>query len=529
MPSKRQVTDEEYYNFLEKLNNRFQINSERDKLFTTNSEGLFCLFLEQLHPDIVQHYTCRCCQNFVDRFGGLVTIGEDGKTSSALWGFNDPPYALYEGIATIKDLVEKQKVTGVFYSNEYQYGSPATNGKDITWRHMAAKPHKRNVWDNVLQTADQRMAEQKEDFKNIVLALMDYPLELLTVGLKIVNSDTLYGNEKIKGQMEWLYNLSFARENSYKKYRDNTVWKAIAEAPAGFLHPRASMVGTLLTDLKDGYSYDDAAARFKSKMHPLQYMRPTAPPKDGTIVEAEKVFSVLESAGALARRFCRLDEVQLLWQPVTDKSQPIEPSLFGHLKSKPQTGDINTPATKITWEKFRRTVLPNCTSIEINLPSVRHYLAPLVTAVHPEAPCLFQWNNHVSWYIHTDGFNHGSYPHEMNINPGWTKLSGIGFKPFMWEDEEAFEHQGHSVLFYLQEAFETKNMTNSCLFPSLMKSEYHGIRSVIEAYSKRGRIEPTYGKKAVGIVRAKTNQDWQLDVRCTVHNQVYRHLLDRWD
>ena len=53
-------------------------------LFKTSVSSLFDTFLQYLPDSCRQEYTCRTCQHFVDRFGGLVFIKEDGTTECLL-------------------------------------------------------------------------------------------------------------------------------------------------------------------------------------------------------------------------------------------------------------------------------------------------------------------------------------------------------------------------------------------------------------------------------------------------------------
>ena len=56
-----------------------------EPLFTTNVENLFDIYLNNLPEEGRQHYNCHACRDFINRYGGLVTIdSETGKTSPAM-------------------------------------------------------------------------------------------------------------------------------------------------------------------------------------------------------------------------------------------------------------------------------------------------------------------------------------------------------------------------------------------------------------------------------------------------------------
>ena len=84
-----------YEEFLKSISEEFlkQTKHGTRPMFTTDAAGLFDLFLDNLPQNARQHYTCNACRNFVTRFGGLVTIGEEtGAQHSVMWSTRVPPF-----------------------------------------------------------------------------------------------------------------------------------------------------------------------------------------------------------------------------------------------------------------------------------------------------------------------------------------------------------------------------------------------------------------------------------------------------
>jgi hypothetical protein len=70
---------------------RFDLNISGDAhLFRTSTGKLFDAFLEALPAERQQH-NCNCCRHFIGRYGGLVTIDQDGETHSVFWNADDFP------------------------------------------------------------------------------------------------------------------------------------------------------------------------------------------------------------------------------------------------------------------------------------------------------------------------------------------------------------------------------------------------------------------------------------------------------
>src|SRR5688572_22781935 len=121
-------------------------------LFTTAAEGLFDLFLAGLPADRRQHYTCRACRTFVDRFGGLVTIDDVGNLTPALWPEQSNDF-FRPAVEAVCRVVSASKVDGVFVSSNDMLGQPVTGA----WTHL----HALNVrqFKGKLKNAHQRAAE----------------------------------------------------------------------------------------------------------------------------------------------------------------------------------------------------------------------------------------------------------------------------------------------------------------------------------------------------------------------------------
>jgi hypothetical protein len=499
-----------------------------EPLFTTDAEGLWGLYLDSFtDPADRQHHTCHACRQFIERFGALVTIDSDGRTTPAVWAEDGTPEHFRPAVAAMAREVRRAKVTGVFLSGDKVWGTPKTGA----WRHLAVRPPAGMLVRRATATAGQVMAEKREDYRTVVRALAEFTPAHLDTALTLLAADSLYRSEKVLGQAEWLHALHVARAAARGAGKTNVAWRAVATAPAGFCHPRSSMIGTLLEDIAAGKDYDAVARAFAAKMHPLAYQRPQAAPAVGAIAAAEKVVAQLGAAGSLARRFARVDEVQALWRPVPAKTElPQGGGVFGHLTPK---GTTATPAMRIptqtmTWTKFEATVLPAADRIEILAPHRGNYAA-LVTAVDPTAPPILQWDrddarNPVSWYV----WNGGSHASQWGLRGGrFYDVAAVTLKPSMWG--AGCEHQGKGVLFLIGDARETRN-AGAALFPEILKAEFHGVRSVIEAYSRRATIEGMDAPHAAGLMLAAgVPSSWDATVRVWSAGRALDYRLDRWD
>jgi len=518
-------SDVVYHEYIERMNANFteRMKDGKTPLFKTNAEGLFDTFLDALPQENRQYHTCSCCRQFVSRFGDLVTINDDGTFESAIWLQEDTPDYYRQAVDAMKRHVLRSKVVSPFLSSEAMWGTPVTG----VWKHYAIKPPSGMLFKRGILSAGQKMAEKREDFKTVMYALNEFTQPMIEQALKLLKTDSLYRSEKVLGAAEWLYELHVARAKA--RVPANVIWRAVATAPAGFCHPRSSMIGTLLEDIAAGMDYSDIAARFKAKMSPLLYQRPQAAPSAGTIAQAEKIVEQLGVARSLERRFAYVEELQSIWTPAKERTAVQSGGVFGHLTPKDATkiDDLKMPAITMTWDKFSRTVLPTAEKISFFVQLSRANFTAYTTAVHADAPPILAWDNEeqrnpVSTYL----WSGGSLPSQWGLSAGFVDVTAVTYRPNMWFNGN-YPNQSQGVTFILKGAQESRN-AGLALFPEIMKSEFHSIRSVIEAYSNRGQIAGMTEGTACGILLDK-GSNWNFLFRVTTAGQTVDYKLDRWD
>ena len=492
--------------------------------FTTDAKHLFAAFIKALPPSRRQEHNCSACHRFLSRHGGLVTIDEAGKTSPVMWG-KEGPGIYAKAVAELRRLVSRAKVTGVFLTSEPVWGIPCTGH----WTHMAVTPNPEVLFvKSPLKTAGQARAEKCEDFATLLRGLSEIPVSSMNTAEMLIKAEALYRHEKVKGPLTFLQLLHNAREAAKgETAKRNVTWLAVAKAPAGFCHPRTTMVGTLLEDITAGLSLDVVKAKFTAKMSPLQYQRPQVAPTAGQLAAAEKVVSELRSAGSLARRFARIDEIPLIWNPTQTKK--AGGSVFGHIVPKGQlpNNDVLTNGTTMTWEKFASTILPTTTEISLFVKNTVPFIA-MTTTEDMKAPPILQWDlperrNPVAWYVYSGGVP----PHACGLTNGsWARVTGVCQLPTMWNGGN--EHQGAGVILLLEGCRDVRNNGGLALFPECLKSDYHGIRSSIEAYSRAGKISGEDEASACGYDLRKGGR-WGCDLMVLTRGVKMMIHLDRWD
>jgi hypothetical protein len=508
---------------------RVSVASLTAPLFETDTdpEALWAAYLDNFARDRRQHYACSYCRQFIQKFGGLVVVSDNGTLISALWAAEYPTF-FTASVRAMERLVTSSKITGVFLTSEAVWGKPQTK----TWTHLSgthSNPRKKG-----LKTDFQEMAEKKEDFGILSHGLSDYPKSAVEQAVRVLKSDTIYRSEKALGVAEWFLKLHERIEGTKGPVQSNLIWQAVAMAPPGFCHVRSTMIATLLDDIQAGLSFDSISRKWAEKMHPLQYQRPTAAPTEGAIEAAEKLVAQLGLEASFNRRFATLEDLLTkVWTPsVKEQSVVKTGGFFAHLRGdKAKTAEVELPKVKITWEKFLRTVVPDATGMEVRVPTGNASFYGLLTASDADAPPILQWDgleghprNPVSWFFYSGG----SLANRWGLTAGsFAKVTAVFLAPHHWQEPQKFAHQGDIAFFALEGCKDTAS-PGLCLFPEILKVELHGIRKVVEAHSKKGGLQGAETGTANGLAFQKNGSE-AVVLRVKSQTGTSMFELDRWD
>lgn len=516
VPSSAEPHDHDYSGILSTVAASFAATVVgQPRLFITDAGGLNDLYLDKL-PSERQTHNCSACRQFLDRFGGIVAITEGGEASPVMWSPDGAPEFYRPAFAALCDRVKRARVTGVFLSSLPTWGTPATG----EWSHMAVVPPSALLHRARALTAGQAMAATKENYRTVAAALAEFTVPMLDEALRILQADALARSEKFVGPVKWLRTL---HDRPKGKIGENILWRAIATAPEGYCHPKASVIAPLLDDIVAGLPFADIKARFEAKIHPLMYQRPQVAPAAGNIRAAEALFEKMGLAPALERRFARIEDLQNLWEPRGTQEAKSSGGVFSHLKPKGEAavGAVDLPATTMTWEKFARTILPNAERMEINVPAHGRFIG-MTTAAIADAPSIMKWDNPVAWYV----YHGGSPAAQWKLAPGWAKVLAATPFPTQWGDKPK-PHLGEGVVLVIDGCMDTNEHSGNALFPECLREDLHQVRATIEAYSRSAKICGRDGQVACGYDIRKSAADCLLRVFSSGAWTPYR--IDRWD
>ena len=412
MESERQ--NDGYKDYEKAIINNFNHKVDKNTLvFKTDAANLWETYLSNLSKDSQTHYDCNACRSFVERYGNLVVVLDDGTIESAIWEDKDIPKFFKKSTDELRRVVNKSRITAVFVPEQTTLGIPKTG----VWTHLSVSVPREmvNKYKSRTKTAGQIMAEKTEEYRMLNRAIVKYDIETVNKVVALAESGTLYRGEKVLTNAQWFKQLKEDVANTdNSRARENIIWCYVASAPTGFAHVSSSMIGTLLDDMADGMDTRLIASRFKDKMDPAVHGRSQSAPTAGGIAQAEKLIEQLGIADSLERRYARLEEIpeeHKLWvnnsaikEMKTTAKKQTGGGVFGGITPKGKTttttsDGIDLPTTIMTYSKFARTVLPGVTNLEVKIDNPNHLMA-LVTAANEGSENILQWNNPFSWYYH---------------------------------------------------------------------------------------------------------------------------------
>lgn len=508
-----------YETFLAGIERKFldAVNEGKEPIFTTDARDLWRMFMAGLPFEAKQHYNCRACRTFVERYGGLVRVNRNtGALVPIMWDGVVPVF-FTKAVANMEYRVKRSNITGVFVTSEAELGTRRTNG----WHHMAVEVPLPMRYRSKVTSAQQEAARLKEDYRALTEAMRAYDTGDIKRALAFLHSGELLRADKFIPWAGWFLNLKEKAMNRVSNL-DSFVWLTVAAAPAGYCHIKGSALGALLDDVADRRSTPRIREAHNARVDPLNYMRPKAAPTTQNVQRAEDIVERLGLARSLERRFARLDELPKMWTP---EKKAAKTGVFAALlpgKEETRTGVDVDRAQTITWAKFAKTVLPMAQEIEVGLVSAEKYnLGAMVTARYLSAPPIIRWDkkgerNPLSWYVYAGG----SSPRDWGLSSGWVKVTAITPRP----------DGADSVMLVLDGAKDQRHRTaGSALFPEILIPELREVRATIEAHSAKSPLYGFSDSNACGVLLPAADGSIHLTVRVRTRYGLEKYHIDRWD
>jgi hypothetical protein len=515
----------------------FHLKSENKKDPSANRDAVFDTFTESLPLEHRRVMNCQACRRFMRQYGDLCVVGDDGSVIPLSWPLEIEAVPAYykPAVTNVLKLFKENEVGDEFKLPKGKggiLGIPATGG----WRHISIELENVPVSRTYVDAQD-----TSTSFTMLDRILQDNTPEIIAKVSHLILTDQLPYATSHKAPLEWLQNTAekLAAQQLDTVQRKNLVTRYSREAFVGCLSSlRGGLLGYLFECVREGQTFETLKKNWETKAGPTVYLRPTAAPSVGNIQSAERIFANMGySEEDLKRVFLTLDEVPqsaILWPPAaapalegqsentapppysaTPTTEPapkplgIFTSLLPTRNSKPIPKTppyASAPIKDVTFRHFALRILPTAQKIHI-LPSTPKTYAYFFTRGLPNSKPIFAFHNEgshtASWYT----WDAPALLSTAHLEEKYTPVKAILTFPHMWDfitpsdaldlekcEEFKFKRLGIRYLFVLEGVRDMSPTGELCLFPQLLRSEFHGVRGTIEAFSKKGRIAQPEGE-----------------------------------
>lgn len=430
--------------FSEAVHRRYTALSHGE-LFVTDVGDIFASYLAAFPPGtnpIFRERTehdCNCCKQFIRKLGVLVAIDHNGKQIS-VWDDLDLPSPYREVAETLSNIVRQAPIVSVFRSKERQYGTEYNYDTHTNqrWDHF----HGRVGAMHFARDPEAKRGEKDAAAQVLRRGLKEIRQEDIQTALELIDNNALYRGSEHTSALHGFSDL-------LRRYKgdDTFVWANINHHAARF---RNTVIGTLLVDLAEGKSLEDAVRSFEGKVAPHNYKRPKALITQRMVDEAVATLNTLGLEGAVHRRFARIGDVSVNNVLFVDNSVrgDMKDGIKGLLADSVKPRAVDTAkAEKITIGDFEKSIMPGLTSLSV-LVENRH-LGNFVSLTGGDGPeRMFKWYNNFAWSYDgevTDSIKQrvkaagGNISAKLRVSLAWFNYDDL--------DIHAFEPGGRHICF----------------------------------------------------------------------------------
>lgn len=378
-------------------NPMFRVDLTKDEMWATYL-GAFPEGTDLIYRKRTQH-DCSCCRHFIRDVGNVVAV-VDNKIVTIWDGVSGEP--AYDAVAAkMAELVRSKPIIDAFLHDSKSAGTQKTfeqmlDGSSHRWDHF----HVNVPAQFVAKRADipARLGKIRDAHAVMVRGLREFNLADIDTVLELIAQNSLYRGAEFKHMLTEFRALKLI-------FKDDPAWtwSTIDTMPANVCCIRNTAIGTLLQDLAEGKTLEDAVRAYEIKVAPNNYRRSTALVTKNMVSNAREKVEELGLTSALERRYATIADIDvnnlLFVRRSTTKPAQDDPFNVATAPGKRSFDKVES----VSIDKFVTDILPKTTALEVMLDNEHAgNLMSLVAPVDPTAAQLFKWNNGFSWSYQGD-------------------------------------------------------------------------------------------------------------------------------
>ena len=395
---------------LEKLaaQNLFKVNYSKEDIWecylTSFPEGTNPVFRER------GEYDCQSCKHFIVRYGGLVSIDPDTLEVKSIWD-DIEGYSFFDVVARkMAEFVKSKAIREPFFTFSKKLGVhhnlAEIDGEVMEFNHFYAEvPERRYVKekDNIPYIIAEILTRKDVLEKTLCGELSQESIEVV---LDLINQNSLYRGEQYKHILEAFLSIMREYERLKEEKRENWLWLKAISIGGDIARIKNLAIGQLLKDITDGKDLEEAVTAYERIVAPQNYRRPKPIVTKSMIEQAERKLSELGLLDSLNRRVAVVSDLNIRDSLYVnrDVAKELNTSVFSQLKK--ELPENISPKTlerikEVSINEFVESILPSIREIELYFDNkTAKNLVAMTTAVNPDSPTLFKWDNSFAWIYH---------------------------------------------------------------------------------------------------------------------------------
>lgn len=402
----RDLLIQHFIEMTKNIDHLFLVQVDKDEMYDTylNSfpEGTNEIFRERREHD------CSCCRGFIKHIGNAVVIKDNKMTT--IWDFETADDTYAPVLKAMSEFIRKHQVMDVFLSIEKKVGchhnfEMLEKMTPRQWDHFYLELDNKFVIRDSLRKGEvlNKYRTARDVFKR---TLDEVTLESVDTVLDLISTNTLYKGPEWKTQLiEIRKHMVAYSALTTEQEKDLYAWEHSVKLPESTSKIRNTSMGTLLVDLSEGKSLDEAVRAYEVITAPSNYKRSKPLFTQKMLDDAQKKIEEQGYSLALPRRHANLDDITV--NDILFSNKDAAPRIqgatdvFGELSKMTTNNKSSQKFSKteeITIDKFLKDVLPNVTSIEAYFEN-KHVsnMVSLIAPVNSDAKSMFKWGNNFTW------------------------------------------------------------------------------------------------------------------------------------
>jgi hypothetical protein len=538
--------------FNKKLQMQFDKMCQTGKLFRSDITGsqVWEEYMNSFENDPVYRdpssstHNCNTCNNFIRRYGNIVSIDTDYRVTS-LFDFDiDGEYAPI--VKRMSQLLRNAKIVDIFtetlselqslrYDEVYKGNTSFKLGvaknvkrytKEEAEKYGVVMPNEIREFHHIhitipasfidtgVKSVESIMATYR-DAKNVFKRGMDtISLDTLLLVKDLINQGSLRDGETHIQKINVFISLKTAYDDIEISKKDNWCWDKSYNLP--YAKFKNELMGVLCSELSEGEDLNKACLAWNKRVDPVNYMKVTAPITERQKAETKKFVEVHGYMDSFDRRLATMDDIKVseILHVNVGKDEIKNVSIFDNIKTTSSRHKRNEfdGIEEVGIDKFMKDILPSCSSVEVLLTNKHiNNMVTLTTAKNAESKPIFKWPNNYSWDYR--GNLAGKSLIKESVKSQGGNVEGILRFSIMWADNNidnsdldahCMEPNGNQIYFgnkissysggnldidiripQEHKKYSGQNVVENIAFPSISKMSNGIYKFLVHQYSAR--------------------------------------------